>query len=93
MQVFQTITTKSTLNKSMPRGVLRMVTAEDHNDKFYAFHTTEVWTSDGWLVTAVQDGGITHMRKGNQMIVAKVDGHTMLHYKPTPHTKYMLGEE
>lgn len=94
MQIIQTITTKHNLNKTMPQGVLRMVTAEEHNEKFYAFSSADVWTSDGWLVTAVQDDGVTHhMRKGREVMIAKLAPETMLHYKPTQHTKYMLGEE
>jgi len=93
MQVIQTITTKHNLNKTMPQGVLRMVTVEDHDKAFYAYDTADVWTSDGWLVTAVQSDGVTHhMRKGNEVRIAVLARETMLHYKPTPKTKYMLGE-
>ena len=33
-----------------------------------------------------------HMRKGNQVRIAKLTPETMLHYKPSPKTLYMLGE-
>lgn len=93
MEIIRTFTTNEDLKKTKPEGVLRMVTVEEHNDKFYAFASSDVWTSDGWLITAVQDDGVTHhMRKGRDVIVAKLAKETMLHYKPTPQTKYMLGE-
>jgi hypothetical protein len=92
MEIIRT-TTCEDLGKTMPHGVLRMVTAEDHNRAFYAYDTTDVWTSDGWLVTAVQDDGVTHhLRKGREVVVAKLAPETMLHFKPTPKTLYMLGE-
>lgn len=94
MQVVHTITSKHNLEKTMPQGVLRMVTAEEHNQKFYAFAHADVWTSEGWLITAVQEDGVTHhMRKGTEIMVAKLDPQTMLHYVPSQHTKYYLGEE
>jgi hypothetical protein len=81
------------LGKSMPHGVMLMVTAEDHCNKFYAFESSDVWTADGWIVTAVQDDGITHhLRKGTDVMVVELDGQTMFHYIPTPKTKYMLGQ-
>lgn len=93
MEIIQVITTKHNLNKTKPLGVLRMVTAEEHNEKFYAFASSDVWTSDGWLITAVQDDGVTHhMRRGREHMIAKLAPETMFHYKPTPQTKYMLGE-
>lgn len=92
MEIIRTFTTTD-LGKTMPQGVLRMVTAEEHNRAFWAFDTSDVWTSDGWLVTAVQDDGVTHhMRKGMDVMVAKLAPETMLHFKPTPKTLYMLGE-
>ena len=94
MQVIRTITVSETLKQTMPQGVLRMVTAEEHCRKFFAFSSTDVWTSDGWCVTAVQDDGVTHhLRKGKEVCIAKLAPETMLHYKPTQHSKYMLGEE
>lgn len=93
MNIIRTFTTDD-LGKTMPQGVLRMVTAEEHNRAFYAFDTSDVWTSDGWLVTAVQNDGVTHhMRKGRDVMVAELAPETMLHYKPSPKTLYMLGEK
>ena len=92
MEIIRTFTTTD-LGKTMPQGVLRMVTAEEHNQRFYAFDTTDVWTDDGWLVTAVQNDGVTHhMRKGKDVMVAEIDPATVFHYTPTPKTLYMLGE-
>ena len=94
MEIISTIVVSETLKQTMPQGVLRMVTAEEHNRKFFAFSCTDVWTSDGWCVTAVQNDGVTHhLRKGKEVRIAKLAPETMLHYKPTQHSKYMLGEE
>lgn len=93
MQIVRTFAATADLKKTMPTGSLRIVTAEEHNRAFYAFDTSDVWTSDGWLITAVQDDGVTHhMRKGREVMVAILAPETMLHYKPSPKTLYMLGE-
>lgn len=92
MQVIRTFTAEN-LGKTMPKELPRTVTAEEHNRKFYAFDTTDVWTADGWLITAVQDDGVTHhMRKGTDVMVAKLAPETVFSFKPTPKTLYMLGE-
>lgn len=92
MEVIRTITTTD-LGFTKPAKLERTITAEEHNRAFYAFDTTNVWTADGWLITAVQDDGVTHhMRKGKDVMVAKIDPATVLHYTPTPKTLYMLGE-
>ena len=90
MKIIRTMKTTD-LGLTMPHGVMNMVTAEEHCSRFYAFASSNVWTADGWIVTAVQDDGITHhLRKGTDVMVAELDGQTMLHYIPTPQTKYML---
>lgn len=39
---------------------MKAITAKEHSDKFYALQSAEVFTPDGWQVTAVQDDGVTH---------------------------------
>lgn len=81
------------LGKTMPTGPLHLVTVQEHDKCFYAFDTTDVWTADGWLITAVaSDGSTHHMRQGCKVILAKLSPETMLYYKPTPKTTYMLGK-
>lgn len=92
MEIIRTFTTDD-LGFTKPAKLERTITAEEHNRAFYAFDTTNVWTADGWLITAVQDDGITHhMRKGADIMVAKLAPETVLHFNPTPKTLYMLGE-
>lgn len=93
MEIIRTHASTDDLGKTKPAALERTVTAEEHNRRFYAFDTTDVWTADGWLVTAVQDDGITHhLRRGRDVIVAKLDPATPLQYAPTQKTLYMLGE-
>jgi hypothetical protein len=50
-----------------------------------------VWTADGWLVTAVQDDGVTHhLRKGADVVVAKLEPETPFYFKHNPKSRYML---
>ncbi len=93
MQVIRTHPNTDDLGKTKPATLARTVTAEEHSRRFYAFDTTDVWTADGWLVTAVQSDGTTHhLRRGRDVIVATLEPTAELHYNPTPKTVYMLGE-
>jgi hypothetical protein len=56
----------------------------DHASAFYVFDTCDVWTQDGWLITAIQDDGIHHLRKGCERALAEMDGTEVLRYIPTP---------
>lgn len=93
MKIIESYTTEE-LGKTMPTGPLKMVTAREHDQRFYAFDTTDVWTDDGWLINAVISDGLTHfMRKGRLARVAMLPPDTMLHYKPDFKTSFMLGEQ
>lgn len=39
---------------------LKTITVKGHFDNFYILQGAEVFTPDGWQVTAVQDDGVTH---------------------------------
>lgn len=76
------------LGRNKPISGLRPVSVKNHYKWFYYFNCTDVWTVDGWLITAVQDGGeFHHMRKGKQVIVACLQDDTILYYKPNAKTK------
>lgn len=81
------------LGKSMPAiAGLETMTAGEHNARFYAFDTCDVWTADGWLITAVQDDGVTHhLRKGTDVVVARLEPETPVYFNHTPKSRYMLG--
>lgn len=71
---------------------LETMSAGKHNTSFYAFDTCDVWTADGWLVTAVQNDGVTHhLRKGDDVVVAVLTSDTPLYFKHTPKSRYLLG--
>lgn len=38
----------------------KTITVKQHFDNFFALQSAEVFTSDGWKVTAVQNDGVTH---------------------------------
>lgn len=61
--------------------------SSEHRRSFYCFISTDVWTSDGWLVTAIQENGIHHLRKGNQRCTAEVGPDEILHFNPTERTQ------
>lgn len=81
------------LGKTMPAiAALETMSAGEHNTSFYAFDTCDVWTADGWLITAVQDDGVTHhLRKGTDVVVATLEPETPVYFKHTPKSRYMLG--
>lgn len=81
------------LGKTMPAvSGLESITAGKHFASFYAFDTCDVWTADGWLITAVQDDGETHhLRKGTDVVVAKIEPDAPVYFKHTPKSRYMMG--
>lgn len=79
------------LNRSMPLSGLEQVTAGFQYSYFYAFDSSDVWTADGWLITAVQNDGVTHhVRKGDQVGRQVIEPSEVLYYKPNAKTKYYL---
>jgi hypothetical protein len=83
------------LGKTMPAITdLEVMSAAQHYDSFYAFDTCDVWTADGWLVTAVQDDRVSHhLRKGNDVVVAKLDPSTKFYFKHTPKSLHYTNME
>jgi len=58
------------------------VTVKDHFRYFWLYTSRDVWTQDGWLITAVQDNGTTHhLRKGTAYGTAELKEDTVLYYK------------
>ena len=74
------------LGKTMPAiAEMEVMSAAEHYDSFYAFDTCDVWTADGWLVTAVQNDRVSHhLRKGKDVVVATLTPETPLYFKHTP---------
>lgn len=73
---------------------LETMTAGYHWTNFYTFDTCDVWTADGWLVTAVQADSVTHhLRKGKDVHVIVLNPSTPLYFEHTPkslhHTKML----
>jgi hypothetical protein len=91
MRIIRTFTT-SDLGKTMPAELPCNITAGEHFSKFYALDTCDVWTADGWVVTAVQDDGVTHhLRKGRDVMVAEIQADAVFRFNPTPKARYLLG--
>lgn len=77
------------LGRARPSTGLLRITVEQHFRFFYIFDTADVWTADGWLVTAVQNDGVTHhVRKGQQVGTIELTRDTVLAYKPNAKTKH-----
>lgn len=88
MNIIRCFTTDD-LGRSKPADGLFPVTVQEHARCFYDFDTCDVWTDGGWLVTAVQNDGVTHhLRKGTEAVVVVLPFHQVLHYKPNKKTKY-----
>lgn len=69
------------LGRAKPQGEGHTITAGEHFAAFWAFSPVDVWTADGWLVTAVQNDGVTHhLRKGSQACRRIIDRAETLHY-------------
>lgn len=93
MEVIRTSVCEN-LGKTKPASLSHTITAYDHFSKFYALDTCDVWTEDGYLVTAVQDDGVTHhLRRGALVVVAKLPADQVFHFNPTPKARYYLTAE
>lgn len=90
MEVIRTSVCEN-LGKTKPASLTHTIAAHDHFSKFYALDTCDVWTEDGYLVTAVQDDGVTHhLRKGAEVVVAKLPEDQIFHFNPTPKARHYL---
>lgn len=88
MQTIRTFTASTNLGKTMPDSLAKTITVAEHSKYFHALDTCDVWTTDGYLVTAVQDDNITHhLRKGDQVIIATLPLDTVLQYNSTKKSK------
>lgn len=70
------------LGRNMPHvDSLKTITADDHFRNFFAYIKVDVWTADGWLITAVQNDGIRHhVRKGVYAGVIEIDPTVILYH-------------
>jgi hypothetical protein len=69
------------LGRAMPSiNKLTPITNELHYKRFGYFSMCDVWTADGWLITAIQSDGVTcHLRKGNERQRKVIDGLTIVY--------------
>ena len=80
---------KADLGRSMPANLPNQITAGEHNQSFYALMSADIWTADGWLITAVEKDGETyrhHMRQGTTVRIAKLPASDIFSYAPTEQT-------
>ena len=69
------------LGKTMPAALSKTITAGEHSKWFNALINCDVWTEDGYLVTAVRNDGITHhLRKGMHVYIAEIKPSQVLLY-------------
>lgn len=88
MQTIRTYTARTNLGKTMPDALAKTITVAEHSKHFHALDTCDVWTADGYLVTAVQDDNITHhLRKADKVIVATLSLDDVLRYNSTRKAK------
>lgn len=72
------------LGRTMPAQLPKVITVEQHFQGFYALDSCDVWTPDGWLVTAVEQDGVTHhLRKGAERMRRVLSPTSRLAYRPT----------
>ena len=63
-----------------------VVTAWEPARYFQTFQNADVWTPDGWLVTASFSGGEVQLRKGDKVCNATLPPGMLLRYKPNKST-------
>ncbi|MEJ3621073.1 hypothetical protein [Brachymonas wangyanguii] len=80
--------TCSPLGRSMPADadLPAVVTAWEHARYFQTFQNADVWTPDGWLVTASFSGGEVQLRKADKVCNAILPAGMLLRYKPNKST-------
>lgn len=72
------------LGKTMPAQLPKVITVAEHAAAFFCLDSCDVWTPDGWLVTAVQSDGVTHhLRKGTRRCRRVLSPESRLGYRPT----------
>lgn len=74
-------------NKAQSTTNMKTITVKQHFDNFFALQSAEVFTSDGWKVTAVQDDGVTHHLwhpATDARKICSLNTDYQLVYKPTP---------
>lgn len=74
-------TMASELNANM-----KTITVKGHFDNFFTLQSAEVFTLDGWAVTAVQDDGVTHHLwhpATDAVKVCPINADDLLIYTPT----------
>lgn len=82
MKIINYYLASAPLCKAMPKDLDKTITASEHCKRFGALITCDVWTADGYLVTAVREDGITHhLRKESHVYVAEISPSQVLHYK------------
>ncbi len=65
---------------------LKTITVKGHFDNFFLLQGAEVFTPDGWQVTAVQDDGVTHHLwhpATDAVKVCPINADDLLIYTPT----------
>lgn len=79
----------SRLDRKMPDALPSKTTVREHFDAFYLFSGADVWTADGWLVTAVQNDGVTHhLRRDDELTVRTMQPDDVLHFAPTAQLRH-----
>lgn len=82
MKIINYYLANSDLKKTMPSDLPKEITVENHSKWFNALINCDVWTQDGYLVTAVRQDGITHhLRKGMNVVIAELSKDDILKYK------------
>ena len=82
------ITKCTKLGKSMPNNLPRSIVVAEHFQKFYLMDTTDVWTDDGWLVTACFSEASHQLRKGDEVERRDLAADDLLWFSPTEKTIY-----
>ena len=80
--------TVSELKKTMPETLDREITVEFNWKNWNLLDTTDVWTKDGWLVTAAFSPNTLGLRQGDQQVVATMDSDEPLFFNMNPKIKH-----
>lgn len=91
MTIISQTQSSTALLKSMPKALTHSITVGEHFKQFYLLDTCDVWTSDGWLVTAVQNDGKTHhLRKGSDIKIETLHAEMPLFFVPNAKARHFF---
>lgn len=87
MNIVNVHTTSHRLDR-VKKAATHTVTVAANFANFYLLQSADMWTADGWLLTACYDANTAQLRKGDQVARAILADDELLHFAITPAIKH-----